>query len=69
LIISRCLDGKHIYKSWRENGEKKFELVSFRPYFFVNNSETEHRTYAPNKYIEREFEYETGDWVNIDGER
>ena len=69
MIISRCLDGKHIYKSWRENGEKKFELVSFRPYFFVNNSETEHRTYAPNKYIEREFEYETGDWVNIDGER
>tara|TARA_Y100001938_G_scaffold144031_1_gene217893 strand:+ start:28301 stop:29953 length:1653 start_codon:yes stop_codon:yes gene_type:complete len=69
LIISRCLDGKHIYKSWRENGEKKFELIPFRPYFFVNNSETEHRTYAPNKYIEREFEYETGDWVNIDGER
>ena len=69
MIISRCLDGKHIYKSWRENGKKKFELVSFRPYFFVNNSETEHRTYAPNKYIEREFEYETGDWVNIDGER
>ena len=69
MIISRCLDGKHIYKSWRENGEKKYDLYSFKPYFFINNNETEHRTYAPNKYIEREFEYETGDWVNIDGER
>ena len=69
MIISRCLDGKHIYKSWRENGEKKYDLYSFKPYFFINNNETEHRTYAPNRYIEREFEYETGDWVNIDGER
>tara|TARA_R100001443_G_scaffold72179_2_gene80339 strand:+ start:14068 stop:15720 length:1653 start_codon:yes stop_codon:yes gene_type:complete len=69
MIISRCLDGKHIYKSWRENNEKKFELERFRPYFYVKENEKEQTTYSPSKYIKREFEYERGDWVNIDGER
>ena len=69
MIISRCSDGKHVYKSWRENGEKKFALEAFKPYFFVNENETEHRTYAPSRYLEREFEYEHGEWTNLDGEK
>ena len=69
MIISRCLDGKHIYKSWRENNEKKFELERFRPYFYVKENEKEHTTYSPSKYIKREFEYERGEWVNLDGDR
>ena len=69
MIISRCLDGKHIYKSWRENNEKKLELERFRPYFYVKENEKEHTTYSPSKYIKREFEYERGEWVNLDGDR
>lgn len=68
MIISKLDDGKTIYKSWRENRVKRFELVSFKPYFFVLDSEKERKTYKPSKYLTRDFEYEKGDWVNIDGE-
>ena len=34
MIISNK-NGNVIYKSWRENGVKKSEEVSFRPYFYV----------------------------------
>jgi DNA polymerase I len=68
MIISKLDDGKTIYKSWRENKVKRFELVSFKPYFFVLDSEKERKTYKPSKYLTRDFEYEKGDWINIDGE-
>ena len=67
MIISKMEDGKTIYKAWRENGERRFEQVKFRPYFFVEQTETEKPQYRPSKYITREFEYLHGDWVNIDG--
>ena len=67
MIISKMDDGKTIYKAWRENGERRFEQVKFRPYFFVEQTETEKPQYRPSKYITREFEYLRGDWVNIDG--
>ena len=35
MIISRLNTGKHIFKSWRENGEKKEEVVEFEPYFYI----------------------------------
>ena len=60
-------DGKTIYKAWRENNERKFEQVEFRPYFYVEESEKEPPTYRPSKYIERDFDYVRGDWINIDG--
>ncbi len=68
MIISRCMDGKHVFKSWRENGEKKFLMEAFRPYFYVKEDEKEHANYSPSKYIRRNFEYERGDWVNLDKE-
>jgi len=67
MIISRMDDGKTIYKAWRENNERKFEQVEFRPYFYVEESEKEPPTYRPSKYIERDFDYVRGDWINIDG--
>jgi len=66
MIISKCKDGKTIYKSWRENNEKKFELVETKPYFFVEEDEAEPFSYKASKYITRDFEYIRGDWVNID---
>ena len=60
-------DGKTIYKAWRENNERRFEQVEFRPYFYVEESEKEPPTYRPSKYIERDFDYVRGDWINIDG--
>ena len=68
MIISKVNDGQSIYKSWRENGEKKYEIVSFKPYFYVKEDSTEPSIYKPSKYITRDFEYIRGDWVNIDSE-
>jgi hypothetical protein len=50
------MDGKHVFKSWRENGEKKFLMEAFRPYFYVKEDEKEHVNYSPSKYIRRNFE-------------
>ena len=58
-----------MYKSWRENGEKKFVVEAFKPYFYINESESEITSYAPSKYIKRDFEYEQGDWVNLKGKK
>ena len=66
MIISKCNDGKTIYKSWRENGEKKYTLEDFRPYFYIKENANEPREYKASKYITRNFEYIHGEWVNID---
>ncbi len=68
MIISRMNDGNRIFKSWRENGEKKHEIVPFRPYFYVKEDSAEPLEYKPTKYISREFEYVRGDWVNLNNE-
>jgi len=68
MIISKMNDGNRIYKSWRENGEKKHEIVPFRPYFYVKEDSTEPFEYRPSKYVSREFEYIRGDWVNLNNE-
>ena len=68
MIISKMNDGMRIYKSWRENGEKQHEIVPFRPYFYVLQDEPERPHYKPTKYLTRDFEYQRGDWVNLDGQ-
>ena len=68
MIINKLNDGKTIYKSWRENNEKKYEFVETKPYFFIKEDSQEPTTYAPSKYIRRDFEYIRGDWVNLDKE-
>ena len=68
MIISKMNDGKNIYKSWRENGEKKHEIVEFNPYFYISSQENKPMTYKPSKYITRDFRYEEGDWVNLQKE-
>ena len=68
MIISKCNDGKTIYKSWRENGEKKYALEDFRPYFYVKEEANEPREYKASKYITRDFEYIRGERVNIDNQ-
>ena len=67
MIISKINDGKRIYTSWRENGEKKWRIVPFRPYFYVPVNENI-ATYKPSKYLEREFDYEQGEYSNLNGE-
>ena len=59
-------DGKSIYKSWRENDEKKYEIVEHQPYFYVEEDSNEPVHYKPSKYITRDFDFASGDWVNID---
>ena len=66
MIISKMNDGKSIYKSWRENGEKKYEIVEHQPYFYVEEDSNEPAHYKPSKYITRDFSFANGDWVNID---
>ncbi len=67
MIISNK-NGNTVYKSWRENGVKKSEEVEFRPYFYVLADEKEIPTYSLNKYTKGKFEYEEGDWKNLEGE-
>ena len=66
MIISKMNDGKSIYKSWRENDEKKYEIVEHQPYFYVEEDSNEPVHYKPSKYITRDFGFASGDWVNID---
>jgi len=66
MIISNK-NGNVIYKSWRENGIKKSEEVSFRPYFYVSVDEPNIPHYPVSKYARGEFEYEEGDWTSLDG--
>ena len=65
MIISKCKDGKSIFLSWRENKEKKHKIVEHRPYFYVLESAKEVPSYNPSKYISRDFQYENGDFVNL----
>ena len=67
MIISTMSDDKSIYLSWRENGEKKWNVAESRPYFFILESHKEIRSYRPSKYVKREFQYESGDWVSLEG--
>ena len=67
MIISTMSDDKSIYLSWRENGEKKWNVAESRPYFFILDSHKEIRFYRPSKYVKREFQYESGDWVSLEG--
>jgi len=62
-------DNKNIYTAWRENGERVFKIEEFRPYFFIGESHKKFNTYKPSKYITRNFEYESGDWFSLTGER
>ena len=67
MIISKCLDEKHIYTAWRENGVRKFKLESFDPYFFIDDKEFKFEEYSVNRHISRPFAYEKGDWVSLQG--
>ena len=66
MIISKMNDGKSIYKSWRENGEKKYKIVEHQPYFYIEADSNEPVHYKPSKYITRDFGFSSGDWINID---
>jgi len=69
MIISKTEDGKNIYLSWREDGVKQSKTVNFRPYFYILDSSGEIPSYKPSKYLERDFDYEEGDWVNLEGNK
>ena len=57
-----------VYLSWRENGERRTEIVPFRPYFYLGADSPEPSSYKINKYLKGDFEYEEGDWKNLQGE-
>ena len=68
MIIDKT-NGNTIYKSWRENGKRKFEIVNFTPYFYIPEEAPEIRSYQASKYVTRDFTYVRGDWVNLQGDR
>jgi len=69
MIINKLdITGRHIFKSWRENGEKKSEIVEFSPYFYVSVEGPRPRKYSPSKFIERDFRYEETDAKTLNGE-
>ena len=69
MIISKLdVTGRHIFKYWRENGEKKTEIVEFSPYFYVSDEGPRPRKYSPSEFIERDFRYEETDAKTLNGE-
>ena len=68
MIINKMDDDKTIFKAWRENGERKFEKIEFEPYFFIKKDSLKPVRYSVNKFINRNFRYIDGDWVNLNGE-
>jgi len=69
MIINANRNKKLIYKSWRENGVKVSERVNFRPYFFIKEGEDRPPNYQVSKYVEGEFEYEEGEFFNLQKEK
>jgi len=69
MIISRCIDNKTIYTSWRESGEKKVAVELFAPYFYLPVDSTEFTEYKIGRAASRPFRYEHGNWVNLQGEK
>ena len=68
MIISKTIDGQSIYTSWRENGEKRQSVVPFRPYFYVEDNVNVAK-YSPSKFTQRDFEYEEGEFYNLEGKK
>ena len=62
-------DGESIYKSWRENGERKEEIVPFKPYFYIKkDSENRPQSYSHYKTT-YDFEYDDSTLSkNLEGE-
>ena len=62
-------DGESIYKSWRENGERKEEIVPFKPYFYIKqDSENRPQSYSHYKTT-YDFEYDDSRLgKNLEGE-
>ena len=69
MIIDKTNNGKQIYKSWRENGVRKQEIVDFAPYFFIEQDAPKPPKYRVNQYINGEFVYEEGDFYNLKGDK
>ena len=66
-MIIDVMNNNDIFLSWRENGEKKIDIKSFRPYFYVEDSHKEIASYNVSKYLKRDFEYESGEWFSLEG--
>jgi len=59
----------NVFMAWRDkNGTKRTSSRPFRPYFFVKENAREPESYRVSKFITREYEYESGDWTNLEGE-
>ena len=69
MIISRCIDNKTIYTSWRESGEKKVAVELVAPYLYLPVDSTEFTEYKIGRAASRPFRYEHGNWVNLQGEK
>ena len=69
MIISRCIDNRTIYTSWREKGEKKVAVELFAPYFYLPEDAQEVAEYKIGRATTRPFRYERGEWVNLQGEK
>jgi len=70
MIISVCENNKRIYQSYRnKDGTKVEEFIKFRPYFFVKETENKPATYPISKYINGNFQYEEGEFYNLEKEK
>ena len=68
MIISALNNGNMIYTSYRTKGKLVTNLEEFKPYFYISTNSIRPTTYKPTKYITRDFEYEEGEWVNLEGQ-
>lgn len=68
MIITN--NNNNVYLSWRDkNGNKVIKNDTYKPYFFVKEDAREPTNYQVTKTISREYEYEHGDWFNLEGDK
>ena len=70
MIISKSKSKNNVYLSWRnQEGEKQEEIVEFIPYFYIEADSPRPPNYPISKYLDGNFTYVDGDWVNLEGKQ
>jgi len=69
MIISKYKNKNTVYVSWRnEKGEKQELFNDFIPYFYIDSNAPRPTNYPISKFLDGEFTYVEGDWVNLEGQ-
>ena len=67
MIISKMNDGKRFMFLGERTVKRSLKLWKLNLIFMLKKMRESLHPYKVSKYIDRDFEYIRGDWVNLDG--